>query len=79
MEKFIFMPNDEEFKQLFENAWQNFCKQGNEAGYNLNDDTAGGFIKEMFISGYCFGYNDTLNIIRDQLNAAHDANELLKN
>ena len=64
MDKKIYLPNDEQSSQLIENAWQDFSKQAEEAGFPLPD-----LLKDVFVAGYSFGHNDCLSIISGQLKA----------
>ena len=66
MDKKIFLPDAEQTRQLIENAWNDFCRKAKEAGYNIDEKSAGGFIYDGFVAGYSYGYNDMLNVIRDQ-------------
>lgn len=71
MEHKIFMPSDEETRQLMENAWQDFCKEAGTAGMNVE---AISLMHDIFLWGYCAGHNDTLTIIRDQMAVDRIAN-----
>lgn len=64
MDKKIYLPNDEQSSQLIENAWQDFSKQAEEAGFPLPD-----LLKDVFVAGYSFGHNDCLSIISGQFKA----------
>ena len=72
MEHKIFMPSDEETRQLMENAWQDFCKEAGTAGMNVE---AISLMHDIFLWGYCAGHNDTLTIIRDQMAVDRMASE----
>lgn len=67
--KTIFTPNAEQMGTMIKNAWQEFLNQAREAGYDIGDDTAGGWLKDAFAGGYTYGYNDGYGIIRGQLEA----------
>ena len=67
MDKKIFLPSDEQSAQLMENAWEEFCVQAKEAGYDIGSSMVMKFIKDFFMAGYCYGHNDCLTIIRGQL------------
>ena len=64
----IFLPDEETFRTMLETAFGKFIKQAEEAGHKFDDRTLS-FVKDMFVSGYCYGYNDTIGIIADQMNA----------
>lgn len=65
----IFLPDEETFRTMIETAFDKFMKQASEAGYKF-DDRNSSFVKDIFVSGYSYGYNDTLGIIYDQVTAA---------
>ncbi len=66
--KVIYLPNSEQAAQLMENAWQDFAVQMKENGINFNDGSkVVGLLKDIFMSGYSYGHNDSLTIIRDQM------------
>lgn len=67
--KIIFLPNAEQSAQMIETAWQDFLKKGREAGYDIGEETAGGWLKDAFAGGYTYGWNDGYGIIRGQLEA----------
>lgn len=75
MDKKIFLPNAEQTAQMIENAWQDFRKKAKEAGFEIHDDTANGFLKDTFAASYAYGYNDMLNLIRDQFRMMDLENE----
>lgn len=62
----IFLPDEETFRTMLETAFDKFMKQAAEAGHK-SDERTRSFIKDIFVSGYCYGYNDTKDIIYDQL------------
>ena len=62
----IFMPDEETFKTMFETAFGKYMKPLEDAGQKFSERTHS-FMKEMFIAGYCYGYNDTKDLIYDQL------------
>ena len=64
MEHKIFLPSNDEMLQLMENAWQEFCQKAGAAGM---PEDAISLMHDVFLWGYCSGYNDTLCIIRDQM------------
>lgn len=72
----IFLPNDKGLAMLMDKAWKEFCTEAQKAGYNINDKTAEGFLKDSFIGGYCYGYNDIMAIIRDQIEVGEGVNAL---
>lgn len=72
----IYLPSDKGIALLIENAWKEFCTEAQKAGYNINDDTADGFLKDSFVGGYCYGYNDIMAIIRDQIEVGEGVNDL---
>ena len=76
MDKKIFLPDAETSARLIEDSWQAFKKQAAESGLVLDNPNAASFAKDMFMSGYCYGHNDCLEIIRGQLQAMDMANDL---
>ena len=77
MDKKIFLPDAEMSAKLIEDSWQAFKKQAADSGLDFdNNPEAASFAKDMFVSGYCYGHNDCLEIIRGQLQAMDLANEL---
>ncbi len=50
-----------------ENAWQDFAVQMKENGMNFDGTKVAGLLKDLFMSGYSYGHNDCLTIIRDQM------------
>lgn len=62
MDKTIYMPDDEQGKQMMRDAWAAFKKKAEENGFKLGDGAM-----ELFIVGYCYGNNDCLFVIRDQI------------
>ncbi len=80
--KKIFLPSNEETAKLIEDAWQSFKKEANEHPLFkviLQKPETEALMKDMFVSGYCYGHNDCLNIIRGQLEAMDLINDMLKN
>ena len=65
--KGIYLPNSEQAAQLMENAWQDFAGQMKENGMNFDGTKVAGLLKDIFMSGYSYGHNDCLTIIRDQM------------
>ena len=65
----IFLPNDEQAGQLIDLAWKDFYEKAEAAGYGIVHDGVRKIMKDFFVSGYTYGYNDVLNIIRDQMAA----------
>ena len=65
----IFLPNDEQAGQLIDVAWKDFYAKAEAAGYGIVHDGVRKIMKDFFVSGYTYGYNDVLNIIRDQMAA----------
>jgi len=77
MDKKIFLPDAEMSAKLIEDAWQAFKKQAAEGGLDFdNNPQAASFAKDMFVSGYCYGHNDCLEIVRGQLQAMDLVNDL---
>lgn len=76
MDKKIFLPDAETSARLIEDSWQAFKKQAAESGLVLDNPNAASFAKDMFVSGYCYGHNDCLEIIRGQLQAMDMVNDL---
>ena len=64
----IFLPDKETLRTMIETAFDKFMKQAAEAGYKF-DDRNRSFMKDIFASGYAYGYNDTKDIIYDQVTA----------
>lgn len=64
----IFLPDEDTFRTMFETAFDKFVKQAEKVGHKLDDRTLS-IMKEIFVAGYCLGFNDTLSIISDQMNA----------
>ena len=69
MSKKVFMPNDEQARQMIENAWQEFKKEAIEAGWPLNTPELESFAQDVFVGGYAYGHNDCLGVISGQLEA----------
>lgn len=65
--KVIYLPNSEQAAQLMENAWQDFAVQMKENGMNFDGTKVAELLKDIFMSGYSYGHNDCLTIIRDQM------------
>lgn len=65
--KVIYLPNSEQAAQLMENAWQDFAVQMKKNGINFDGTKVAGLLKDIFMSGYSYGHNDCLTIIRDQM------------
>lgn len=63
----IFLPSDEQAGQLIDVAWKDFYEKAEAAGYGIVHDGVRKIMKDFFVSGYTYGYNDVLNIIRDQM------------
>lgn len=66
--KEICLPNEEQAKALIMQAWEDFKEDARKADMHIEDDMMDGFIISCFVAGYCYGHNDTLDIIRDQMN-----------
>ena len=79
MEKKIFLPNPEQAGAMIEYAWNNFCAFAREHGLMIDDKFADGLLKDCFAAGYSYGSNDMLGIVRDQLNAEQEANNIINN
>ena len=75
MNQTIFLPSDDETRQLMEHAWQEFQQQAGTAG--MTADTLS-LMHDIFIWGYCAGHNDTLLLIRDQMAVSDLAAEAMK-
>ena len=65
--KVIYLPNSEQAAQLMENAWQDFAGQMKDNGMNFDGTKVAELLKDIFMSGYSYGHNDCLTIIRDQM------------
>lgn len=79
MDKKIFLPDAEMSAKLIEDAWQAFKKQAAEGGLDFDTNPqAASFAKDMFVSGYCYGHNDCLEIIRGQLQAMDIVDDMFK-
>lgn len=74
----IYLPTADDSAQLIQNAWDSFCENARKAGYDLNDDTAGGWLKDGFAAGYCAGWNDIFGIIKDQMGVEKEVTNILK-
>ena len=72
----IFTPSAEQIGEMLENAWQDFLKQARDAGYVIDEESAGGWLKDTFAAGYALGYNDGFGIIKGQLDAINMENEM---
>ena len=77
--KVIFAPSNKQMKQMLEKSWQEFLKQAREAGYNISEDSAEGWIMDAFVGGYCYGWNDGYGIIRGQLEADDLEQKMMEN
>lgn len=79
MEKNIYMPDADQSRQLLEQAWDDFNAKMHEAGFiHTNDEEVIDILKEVFVGGYCYGHNDTLEIILSQLNVDAQIDDFLK-
>lgn len=66
----IYLPSAEESKQMIDNALADFQKQAEEHGWHLFDnEESTALAKDIFASGYAYGYNDGYGIIKGQLDA----------
>ena len=65
----IFLPNDEQAGQLIDVAWKDFYEKASAAGLGIVNNGVRNIVRDFFVSGYTYGYNDVLNIIRDQMAA----------
>lgn len=65
----IFLPSDEQAGQLIDVAWKDFYEKASAAGLGIDDSGVRCIVRDFFVSGYTYGYNDVLNIIRDQMAA----------
>lgn len=65
----IFLPSDEQAGQLIDVAWKDFYEKASAAGLGIAHDGVRSIMRDFFVSGYTYGYNDVLNIIRDQMAA----------
>lgn len=73
-QKVIYLPNSEQAGQLMENAWQDFAAQMKKNGMGFEETKVTDLLKDIFMSGYCYGHNDCLTIIREQM----EVDDLLK-
>lgn len=73
--KAIFTPSAEQMGTMIENAWQEFLNKAREAGYDIREYPACGWLKDVFAGGYTYGYNDGYGIIRGQLEAMNMEHE----
>ena len=74
----IYLPSNEQTAKMMENAWQEFLGQVREAGYNISEDSADGWIRDTFIGGYSYGWNDGYGVIRGQLEAMNLEHEAMQ-
>lgn len=65
----IFLPSDEQAGQLIDVAWKDFYEKASAAGLGIVNNGVRNIVRDFFVSGYTYGYNDVLNIIRDQMAA----------
>lgn len=65
----IFLPSDEQAGQLIDVAWKDFYEKAEAAGLGIVHDGVRSIMRDFFVSGYTYGYNDVLNIIRDHMAA----------
>lgn len=65
----IFLPSDEQAGQLIDVAWKDFYEKASAAGLGIIDNGVRNIVRDFFVSGYTYGYNDVLKIIRDQMAA----------
>lgn len=70
---------EEQFKQLLDTAIQQFKHQLRENGHHITDTICTVPPIEVFVAGYCEGWNDGLLITRGQTDVVEDANQILKN
>ncbi len=77
MKQTIFLPNAEESTQLIKNAWKQFLQQAKkQAGWTQEEVQKEFPANEAFIAGYCFGYNDGMGIVKDQLESSNYINDM---
>ena len=69
MDRKIFLPDAEQMSQLLGVAWNDFCDKAQAAGFGIGSDEVRCIVIEFFVSGYTYGWNDALNIIRGQMDA----------
>lgn len=72
----IFLPDAEQMCQLLGAACKDFCEKAQAAGHSIDDDVRG-VVMEFFISGYTYGWNDALHIIRGQMDADRLADDAM--
>ena len=75
METKIYLPNDAQRREMMANAYKELCKMAKEAGYDFYDEKKFGNLKDMFMAGYSFGWNDCLSIFRGQIEATTISSE----
>ena len=75
MNQTIFLPSDDEARQLMEHAWQEFRQQAGTQGISPD---ALSLMHDIFIWGYCMGQNDTLLLVRDKMAVSDLAAEAMK-
>ncbi len=68
MDAKIFVPNDEQFTQMMEDAWQKFLREAKANDTIFKGISEGpSILKDLFVYGYVTGYNDIYGIIRSQM------------
>ena len=75
MNQTIFLPSDDETRQLMEHACQEFRQWA--GAQSIGPDTLS-LMHDIFIWGYCMGQNDTLLLIRDKMAVSNLAAEAMK-
>jgi len=73
----IILPDNEQAGALIENAWQDFCNDARSQGYDIGEQTAGGWAKDCFAAGYVYGHNDIMNIIYDQVKSDKEIHQII--
>lgn len=64
-------------KSMVEEAWSHFHKEAISKGLKIPAE-AKAMVQDFFMAGYCYGYNDLLYTIKQQLEAEEEANDLIE-
>lgn len=64
-------------KSMLEEAWTHFYEKAKSKGLGLPAE-AKAMVQDFFMAGYCYGYNDLLCTIKQQLDAEEAANDLIE-
>lgn len=70
---------EEQSKQLLDAAIEQFKQMLKETGHHITDTICTVPPIEVFVAGYCAGWNDWLLVTRGQNDVVENANEILKN